>query len=348
MPDTSDTRTRSFGFIGRVLIVLGLASLVFLLWQLRSMLLLIFGAILVCVIIRALARRILRYLPVPDGVAVAISVLSITAALGLGGWLFGEQISAEVEEVAQNLPDAWTALEQRLVQVGLDGELQQAVASIRDSAGAVLANAGRFVLAIGGGITDAIVVIVGGVYLAAQPGMYRRGTIRLFPPRRRDVAADALDKSGKALRLWLKGQLISMTVVGVLTGLGLWLLGVPGALALGLIAALLEFIPLIGPIAAAVPGVLLALAVDPMLAVWTALLYLVIQHVEGNVLQPLVQQYAVHLPPVVLLFSLIGFGLLFGALGVLLAAPLTVVTYVLVQRLYVEEALEREEPRARS
>ena len=146
-------------------------------------------------------------------------------------------------------------------------------------------------------------------------------------------------ESERALRLWLKGQAIAMVVVGLLTGIGLWALGMPSAFALGLLAGVLEFIPFAGPIIAAVPAILLALAVSPELALWVMLLYFAVQQFEGNLLTPLVQQYAVDLPGVVLLFSLIGFGTLFGTLGVILAAPLAVVTMVLVKRLYVIETL---------
>jgi len=111
------------------------------------------------------------------------------------------------------------------------------------------------------------------------------------------------------------------------------------AFALGLIAGLLDFVPLIGPIVAAVPTLLLALSISPTTALWTGGLYLVVQQIEGNILSPLVQQRAVDLPPALLLFALLGFGSLFGAPGVILAAPLTVVVYVMVKRLYVREAL---------
>ena len=135
-----------------------------------------------------------------------------------------------------------------------------------------------------------------------------------------------------------------MVVVGLLTGIGLWALGMPSALTLGLMAGVLEFIPFAGPILSAVPAVLLALAVSPDLALWVLLLYFAVQQFEGYVLTPLVQQYAVDLPGVVLLFSLLAFGALFGTLGVILAAPLTVVTYVLIKRLYVIETLHTPTP----
>ena len=137
---------------------------------------------------------------------------------------------------------------------------------------------------------------------------------------------------------------IAMVVVGLLTGFGLWALGMPSAFTLGLLAGVLEFIPFAGPILAMIPAVLLALAVSPDLAVWVLLLYLAVQQFEGNVLTPVVQQFAVDLPGVVLLFSLITFGLIFGTLGVILAAPLAVISYVLVKRLYVVEALHTATP----
>jgi predicted PurR-regulated permease PerM len=195
------------------------------------------------------------------------------------------------------------------------------------------------IMSVGGGIADALVVVFGGIFLAAQPKFYQVGAIKLVPAANRALVAEAMGDSERALRLWLRAQLIAMVVVGVLTGVGLWLIGVPSALALGLLAGLLEFIPFAGPVIAAIPAVLLAVVVGPEVMLWTIALYVGIQQIEGNVLQPLLQQYAVELPPVVLIFSLLGFGMLFGALGIILAAPLTVVCYVLVKRLYVQEAL---------
>ena len=199
-------------------------------------------------------------------------------------------------------------------------------------------------LGIGNAIAEGLVVLVAGVFLAAQPRFYATGALELFPESRRPLLGKAMTESETALRLWLKGQLIAMAAVGTLTGVGLWALGVPSALVLGLIAGLLEFVPYLGPILSAVPGILLALAVSPDLAIWVALLYFAVQQFEGYVLTPLVQQYAVELPGVVLLFSLLAFGTLFGTLGIVLAAPLTVVTYVLVKRLYVIEALHTPTP----
>jgi predicted PurR-regulated permease PerM len=189
------------------------------------------------------------------------------------------------------------------------------------------------------GVANLLIVLFGGMFLATEPRFYRTGAIKLVPEDKRALLAQAMDESENALRLWLKGQLLAMLVIGVMTGMGLWLLGVPSWLVLGILAGFFEFIPFAGPILSAIPAVLIALVQSPELALWTALMYVFVQHSEAYLIQPLIQQYAVDVPAVVLLFSLLAFAVLFGAIGVLFAAPLTVVTYVLVKRLYVREAL---------
>ena len=331
-------------FVRRVLIVLGLAALFFLVWQLRVLLLMLFGAVVVATIFRAVADNISRFTRLPNGVATALSILVVLGSLAALIALFGAHLGQQLQSLRESLPRAWQALEARVGDIGLSEQLDRLVASITTPGGGSLSGFGRTLLSIGSGVADLVVVIFAGIYLATQPNFYRIGAIKLIPPARRKLAAEAMLESERALRLWLKGQAIAMVAVGLLTGLGLWALGMPSAFVLGLIAGLLEFIPFAGPILAAIPAILLALAVSPELALGVMLLYLAVQQFEGNVLTPLVQQYAVDLPGAVLLFSLIGFGSLFGTLGVILAAPLAVVTLVLVKRLYVIETLDTPTP----
>ena len=330
-------------FVRRTLIVFGLAALIFIAWELRSLLLMLFGAVVVATIFQALADRIEKVTHCRESIAVAVSILIILGLVAGFAALFGGHLAQQVEVMRRNLPVAWRALELRINDLGLSGQIRVMVDSIIRSGG-TFAGLGRLVLSIGNGVAEVAVVLVGGIYLAAQPRIYRTGVIKLTPPSKRHLIAEAMDESEAALRLWLKGQLIAMAAVGTLTGLGLWLLGMPSAMLLGLIAGILEFVPFAGPILSAIPAILLALAVSPDLALWVALLYFGVQQLEGYVITPLVQQYAVDLPGMVLLFSLIAFGIIFGTLGVVLAAPLTVVSYVLVKRLYVIEALHTPTP----
>jgi predicted PurR-regulated permease PerM len=331
-------------FIRRTLIVIALLALVFLFWQLRTLLLMLFGAVVVATIFRALAERIVKLTRMPIGIAVGLSVVIILGSIGLIAVLFGQQIGEQAKTLGKALPAAWTLFEARIGDMGLGEQLEQMVGSASAGGSGAFSGIGKIVMSLGSGLADTLVVVFGGIFLAAQPHFYKVGATKLVPEGKRGLVSDAMDDSEVALRLWLKGQLIAMLVVGTLTGLGLWWLGVPSALVLGLIAGLLEFVPFAGPVIAAIPAILLALAVSPDLALWVAILYIVVQQLEGYVLQPLVQQYAVELPGVILLFSLIGFGMLFGTLGIIVAAPLTVVTYVLVKKLYVREALGTETP----
>ena len=331
-------------FIRRVLIVLGLAALFFLAWQLRSLLLMFFGAVVIASIFRAIADSICRATGWPSGVATALSIVTVLGTLAALIGLFGAHVRDQIDVLGSQLPAAWSAFETRIGNFGFGNQLERLMATITTSGGASLSSFGRALLSIGSGLADLVVVLFAGIYLATQPNFYRAGVIKLVPPRRRDQVDEAMAESETALRLWLKGQAIAMVVVGLLTGIGLWLLDMPSALALGLLAGLLEFVPFAGPLIAAVPAVLLSLAAGPEMTIWVCLLYLGVQQFEGNVLTPMIQQYVVELPGVVLLFSLIGFGTLFGTLGIILAAPLAVVTLVLVKRLYVIDALDTATP----
>lgn len=328
-------------FIRRVLIVIGLLSLAFLAWSLKVVLLMVFGAVVVATLFRALAAQFER-LKLPHGIALALSVLTIFGVVALAATLFGQQLVSQAESLTQAVPKAWASLQQRLAGFGLEPQLQQ-MNPVGKTSG-IAASLGSFVMSLGSGVADAFLIIVGGIFIAATPRFYTTGMVKLVPEQSRGLVSKALEDSGKALQLWLKAQLLVMLIVGTATGIGLWLIGVPSALALGLLAALLEFIPFVGPILAAIPAVLIAMAIDPQLALWTVGVYLVVQQLEGNALQPLLQQWAVELPGAVLLFSLLACGTLFGPLGVIFAAPLTVVIYVLVKRLYVQEALNTATP----
>lgn len=330
-------------FVRRTMIVLVLAAVAILLWHLRSLLLMLFGAVVVATVFRALADRIVKLTGWRDGLALALAIgLTLGGLAGLIA-LFGQQIGLQLDTLRETLPAAWRSFEERVGDIGLGDQLRQIVEGVRQSSGS-FASLSSAILSVGNAIAEVLVVLFGGIFLALQPRFYRTGAIKLVPPRQRSVVAEAMDESEGALRLWLKGQLIAMVAVGTMTGLAMWALGLPSALVLGLLAGLLEFVPFIGPIVASVPAILLALAISPDLALAVALAYFAIQQFEGYLLTPLVQQYAVELPSVVLLFSLVGLGMLFGTLGVILAAPLTVVIYVLVKRLYVIEALHTPTP----
>lgn len=331
-------------FVSRALIVVALAGAAFLVWHLRSVLVLLFGAVVIGTVLRAIASPFSRWLRFPDALAVLSAVMVVAAVIVGTAWMMGAQIASQTRIVSESLPAGVQTVDAWLENYGFEEPVQSWLDDLQSSGGSIVSRVSGLLTSFGSGLANFLLVLFGGIFLAAQPSFYRTGAIKLIPPAKRALIAEAMDESEKALRLWLKGQLISMTIIGVLTGTGLWLLGIESWLVLGILAGLLEFVPFAGPILAAIPGILIALVGGPQLALWTTLMYVAVQQVEAYIIQPLVQQYAVHIPPVVLLFSLLAFALLFGIIGVLFAAPLAVVTFVLVKRLYVVEALDTPTP----
>jgi predicted PurR-regulated permease PerM len=331
-------------FVARVLVTLALVALGLAAWALRGVLLLAFAAVLVAVILDALAAVGQRLLRLPRGVAIAVSVAAVAAALGGAAWLFGAQMRGQLDALSDALPEAWRSLRARAGEVVPFELPDDWLADSMPSGSRVLTTVRSIAASVAGGLADLAVAVVGGIYLAADPSPYRTGFLKLLPASRRTLAADALDACGRALRAWLLGQGASMLAVGAATALGLWWIGVPSPVALGLVAALLDFVPVVGPIVALLPAMVLALAQGMEPALWTAGLYLAVQQLEGNVIQPLVAQRVVELPAALLVFAILAAGTLFGAPGVVLAAPLTVVVFVLVKRLYVREALDTPTP----
>jgi predicted PurR-regulated permease PerM len=324
-------------FFRRVLIVAAVLALAALIWQLSQALLLFFGAVLVGILLDGAASFFTRHTPVSRGPALALTIALVVIVLGGVIALFGPHISAQITDLTQRLPGAIDSFEQRFQLGDVSGKLVEQVQSNSGSLLFQITSMAAFILSVAG---NTVLVLVAGGFLAAQPELYRRGALKLVPPEQRQIVGETLDDAGAALKQWLLGQFLSMAIVGTLTGLGLWLVGVPAPLALGLVAATAEFIPIIGPIVGAVPALLLAASMTPATVAWTIGVFVVVQQLESNMITPLIQRRMVSLPPVVTVFAILCFGLLFGPLGLLFATPLAVLSYVLTTRLYIRELLE--------
>lgn len=326
-------------FVRRCLIVLAIGILTVILFRTMSLLLLIFAALVFATILGAARSLITKLTRLEGGLALAAAVFLVLGVLIGVFAFFGRQVANEFATIQERLPQALASVEAQLDEWGLGESVRQLVEQGAGDVGTVLSQAGGYAIAAGSGITDFLLVFVGAIFLAAQPKLYQRGVVALVPKPREELAQQAMDDGSRALKGWLRGQIMSMIAVTILTFAGLWALGVPAALGLALIAGLLDFIPFVGPIIAAVPAILLAFLQGPTVALWTLGLYLLVQQIQGNLLQPLVQRYAVDVPPAVLLFAVAAAGALFGFLGILLSAPLTVIAYVMIQRLYVAGVL---------
>jgi predicted PurR-regulated permease PerM len=326
----------------RVALIIGAIALLGLLaWQLTHVLLLVFAAVLIAVLLRSLAGVFERISWLKPPWSVLLAALLIASVLAGFAVLLGSQVQTQITDLADELPGRIDALGERF---GVSDLREQLTSRAEDmgAAGGIFGQTASYTFAVLDAAATLLIVVVAGIFIALKPAMHLNGALMLFPNGPRARARTALNTGGRALQLWLLGQLASMVMVGVLTGIGLSIIGVPSSIGLGFLAGLFEFVPVFGPIAAAVPAILLALSEGGTTALWTILLFVVIQQLEGNIIQPLIQRRAVDLPPVLMLFSILAFGVLFGVLGVILATPLAVLTYVLIKQLYLRDVLKED------
>jgi predicted PurR-regulated permease PerM len=346
MPVDEEQRLRARagddGFVRRVVLAVliagALVTLGLLLWALVDVLLLVFGAVLVATMLHALADPIARRTPLSRTAALPLAALVILAVVGTAVWLFHAQVSGQIVDAVSKAQSGLPALAERLGVPGLAGQIVDTAHRVL-SGDALLGRVTTVGATVLEATTNLVLVVFGGAYLAAAPTVYRDGVVKLFPAAARPRVGETLDTAGRALKLWLLGQAAAMIVTGALTWLGLWIIGVPSAAGLGLIAGVMELIPLVGPFLAAVPAILVALSQDASMAAWTVLVFILVQQVESNLLQPLIMREAVAIPPALLLFAVVAFGVLFGILGIVFAAPLAVLSYVAITKLYVRETL---------
>jgi predicted PurR-regulated permease PerM len=319
-----------------------LTTVALLVWFSVEVLLLIFAGLLLAIFLRSLADWVKEHTPLSAGWALAAVTLALAALLVGGVGLLAPSVAVQIDELSENLPDSVKRLEDRLDDSRwgqwLLSQAKEADQFLPERQRMLRQATGIFSTTLGT-VTGLAIILAVGLYLAAEPGTYRKGVVQLVPAARRSRAREVLAEVGSTLRWWLWGKLLGMLGIGVLTTLGLWLLGVPLALALGLLAALLTFIPNIGPILAVVPAALLALLDSPTKALSVLGLYLAIQTVESYLITPLVQRRTISMPPALTITAQLVLGVLLGAMGVVLATPLTAAAMVLVKMLYIDDAL---------
>lgn len=213
---------------------------------------------------------------------------------------------------------------------------------LADAASMVVDHVAKATMLLLGALSSLVILLALGLFAAFNPGLYRNGLLKLFPDPLRQRMDRALGAIALSLRWWFLGQLVSMLLLGVTVSIGLLVIGVDVWLGLGVLTALLTFIPFLGPLIAAVPILLAGFAEGTQVGLIVLVFYLIVQNIEGNIVVPMIQQRAVHVAPALMIATQVLMGVLFGVMGLILAAPLTVVAMVAVNKLYVEDVLGRQ------
>ncbi len=347
-----DERVRQYGnvtlltLLHRAMLLIGLVAAALLIWNIAHILLVGFAGVLLAVFLRSLSDNLHHYTGLPKKPALGVVILALLVLIGLSGWLLIPRVVDQLNALLDTLPQTLQQIQQRIASTSVGQRIMQWL----PENSAMLPDGSTIAQRLGGifsttvGILGSVLIFLFlGIYLALEPETYIKGFVKLVPPDRRPRAQHVLTALGTTLQRWLLAKIIAMLVIGVLTTIGLYLLGMPLALALGVIAGLLSFIPTLGPILAEIPALLIALNEGPWMALWVLLLYLGIQAVESYLLLPLILRQSIELPPVVVLLAITILGSLFGVLGAFVAAPLTASVMVLTQKLYIEDTLGDDE-----
>jgi predicted PurR-regulated permease PerM len=343
MPSTTGERRASPIVQKGLSIGLGVTALVtgvVLLCYIGQVLLVFFAAIFLAVFFTGLARLLEKHSHFSYNACLAFSLLGLLSLFLIALLIIGPAVADQSAHLTQQLPQAFHQLVGEIKSspwgaTVVNGAHQALDSSKGSSYQSALKFAGLTLHGFGG-ILFALVI---GIFFASQPDLYRNGFLALFPKSRRARLGEVLDELGFTLWWWLMGQLMTMASVGILIGIGLTLLGVPLSGTLGLIAAILCFIPSLGPLLSVIPAIMLGLTISPTMGLWVCLLYLGVQTLEANVITPLVQQKAISLPPAFILASELVMGLLLGGAGLAFATPLGAVLLVLVNMLYIQDYL---------
>jgi predicted PurR-regulated permease PerM len=337
-PERKDTAQRALVWVG---IALAVVAVLVLAWYGLDVVLLAFLGVLLAILLRAPADWLTRRTGIRTGWTLALVGVALLALFALGGFFFGKQVVEQSVGLSARIPEIVEQTRTRLEQSEIGSSLLQ-LAQLSGAQGGELQLLGKGLGLLGstfGVLANVAIVLFFAVFLAAQPKIYIDGLVHLIAKPRRARVRAVLHEIGDVLRRWVVAQSLLALVIAVLVGAGLLALGAPFALPLALLAGLMEFVPYIGPLIAAVPAVLIGFAEGAQMAGWIALLYVAVQAVESYVLSPIVQHKAVYVAPALILFSQVLLGVIAGGLGVAVATPLAAAVMVAVNKLYVEDVL---------
>lgn len=346
MDDEGTPARNDGGFRRKVVVAVGitvaLVLIVYLTAHLLQILLMMFGGVLLGVILRGATLWVHRKTHLPVSAALASVLVLSLGAIAAAGFFMAPQISEQVQLLVSEMPGNMKKLQaqhqgtmfgQILSQVGSAGQKMMDPKTLLGPLQMVFSSAIGF-------LTGIVVVFFLAVYLAASPKLYVEGAVSLLPRNKHDRARSIILETAKTLRAWTLGQAIAMVFLGVVTGIGLALMGIKLALVLALLGALLNFVPYVGPLAATGVAVLVTLPDGGDKALMVLVLYLAAQTVESYILTPLVQRREVSLPPAVTIAAEAILGTLGGVLGIVFATPIAAAGLVLVRRIYVEGTLK--------
>lgn len=335
--------------IGQWIGIIALVISLYILWQLREVLLLIFAAVVLATTLNRLARRF-QGLGIKRGLAVLLAVAIFWVGVVCFFWLIVPPFVQQFHELTYRVPQGFerfnTWVDERRTYIPPQllpyiPDLNSLIEQAQPLFNRLLGNSFAFVSgSLEVVLKILLVLVLTGMFLA-NPHDYRKVFVRLFPSFYRSRVNGILNQCEISLEGWITGAIIAVAVVGLMSLLGLSILGVKAALALAVLAGFMNLIPNLGPTMSVLPAMAIALLDNPWKALAVFILYFVIQQVESNFITPVVMAHQVSLLPAVTLISQLFFVTFLGFLGLFLALPLTVVAKIWVQEVLIKDVLDK-------
>ena len=345
MPPVGPETRRAFPLTAALAAVL----LIALVLKTADVLLIVFLAVILGVYLRALADLLIRRFQVPHALALAGSVLLTLGALVGIVLLIAPAVAQQVHDLLANMPSLLAALDQNINALAARFPVFHRAPETAGQPGVLATSISELLTALRGAVVpylksslevliEAVSVFVMALYLARHPRVYTDGAVALVPPARRPLALRILPDLGTTLRAWVVGQITAMIILGLLTTLGLWILGVPYFLAFGVFAGVAAIVPFFGTLVSTILPALFALSVAGVpKALLVAALGVIVHLIEANLVAPQVMERQVNLPPVLTIAGVLLMGRLFGTIGLLVAVPILAVIMVLVRHIVLGE-----------
>ena len=340
MPDADESKQRQeISFVKKMWIggsILALIVIFILLFKtLFSVLLLTLAGVLIAIYFYGFAGILQRNLHFSPKLSIILSVtLNLLLLVGFF-WFVGSRLQNQVAELSDTLPKTIQNVKAEINQTAIGSKILESLNSTGSSE-KTMAWAQRFFSSSFGILSDLYIIFLLGLFFTASPSIYKKGIVRLLPSKAKDKGDELVSEISDVLKKWLKGQIIGFFFIAVFTGIGLLILGIPLVLTLALTAGLLNFIPNFGPLIALIPAGLLGLMQGPTTAIIVICMYTFIQILQSAVMQPLIQQKMINIPPALTIIGQVAFGLLAGFWGVLLAVPVVAILMTVINKLYVK------------
>ena len=338
--DTQNQNEKQLPFTKKVWITTAIVALfvifILLFKALFSLLLLVLAGALVAIYFYGFAGLFQKYFHWSPKLSIILSVIFNFALIIAFFWFIGARIQQQIAQLTDTLPATIENARQQISQNPVGQKLLQQYGS-SGSSQKTLQVAKSFFSSSFGVLSDLYIVLLLAIFFTVSPSLYKKGIVRLLPAKAKDKGADLLNKIGNLLKKWLEGKIFGIFFIGVLTGIGLLIIGMPMVLTLAMLAGVLNFIPNFGPLIALIPAVLIALTQSTTMALIVAGMYTFIQIIQSAVMQPLVQKKMVSIPPALIIFGQVAMGLLAGFWGVLLATPVIAILMTIIDSLYIKQ-----------